>query len=388
MRVLHVVSYFPPDRIGGVGEVAAHLHEGLLAAGHDSMVLTAGHTTSDPRVLRIATSPLRFLVNLARHAPTARGFDIVHCHQGDALLLLLALRLQRVPVRVLTTMHVSYRGMARAFQPYPIERQWFARDFESWRYRQLSAPVNQWMSSLVMRIADEVIFISRSAARDCLADERAARAHVVYNGLPPLAGAAAPGPDPEPAELLYVGVPSHRKRIHALPAVLEHVRRRVPGARLRVIGFDLASQTPLRQDFERRGLLASVVCEGPLRSDELPPFYRAAKVLVVPSAYEGLPMVILEAARAGLPCVATQVSGHPEVIEEGRTGFLVDLDRPEQMADRCSRLLEDPGLQRRMGDAVREVVRVRFTLERQLREYLDHYERLCGTASAATGATR
>ena len=376
-----MVSYFPPDRIGGVGEAAAHLHEGLLDVGHDSTVLTAGHTKTDPRVLRIASSPAGFLLALAHHARSAREYDLIHCHQGDAVLLLLALQLRASTVPVLVSMHVGYRGMAAAFQPYQIEGHWFARDAESWRYRHVKARLNDWAGRLVLRLASDAAFISRSAAVDNLGVEKAAAAEVVYNGLPRLTEGSLPSALPEPVELLFVGVAGHRKRVTSLPFVLERVRQRVPGARLRLIGFELEAEPELYDFFRGKGLLDAVVCEGRLRSEEIRPFYRAAKVLLVPSAYEGLPMVILEAFQLGLPCVATRVSGHPEVIEDGRNGFLVDLDRPEQMAERCIRILAEPGLRQRLSLAAEETVRLRFTLEQQVSEYLALYRRLAAGPS-------
>src|SRR5687768_17870351 len=67
MKVAHVLSYFPPDRIGGVGEVARHVHQALLDQGHDSIVVTSGHTHTDPTVIRIAPTPGRFLLSAWRH---------------------------------------------------------------------------------------------------------------------------------------------------------------------------------------------------------------------------------------------------------------------------------------------------------------------------------
>jgi glycosyltransferase involved in cell wall biosynthesis len=147
------------------------------------------------------------------------------------------------------------------------------------------------------------------------------------------------------------------------------------------VGFELACSPELARLFAELGLSEAVLCEGILPSERVRPFYRAARVLVVPSAYEGLPMVVLEALQCGLPCVATRVSGHPEAIEEGESGFLVDPDDPEQLAERCLRILADPGLARRMGEAGRARVAERFGLARQLSQYLELYQRLAAGPS-------
>ncbi len=384
-----MVGYYPPERMGGVGEVVAHLHGALLAAGHDSFVLTRGRARGEPRVERIALSPAGFALRLAGSGARARQADLVHCHHGDALLLLLALRLARARTPVLATFHVDHRGMGEAHRPYALGGRRFGTGLSGWLYRTLLARLHRASDAAALRLADAASFISRSTARDVLGPERGGRAKVVYNALPEL-----PDPDPragpaaEPVELLYVGTDGPRKRVLALPFVLERVRRALPRARLRLVGVELARSPELLRLFAERGLGEAVVCEGVVPSERVRAFYRAAGVLLVPSAYEGLPMVVLEALQCGLPCVATRVSGHPEVIEDGSSGFLVPPDDPEQMAERCLQLLAAPGLARRLGQAGRARVAERFGLARQLEEYLEIYRQLAGDAASPKGAQR
>jgi glycosyltransferase involved in cell wall biosynthesis len=371
-----VVSYFPPDRIGGVGEVVAHLHRGLLAAGHDSVVVTTGTTRDDPRVYRIATTPLGFVTGIRKQFARVSEFDIVHCHQGDALLLALSMRLRRVRTSLLATYHVGHKEMAAAFRPYEIEGRIFGRGWKNWKYRHLIARIHHLTDRLMFKLADETSFIAFSSAVDVIGPERAASANIIYNALPDWDGAVTE-PLPETTELLYVGTDRFRKRLHNLPFVLKKVRESIPDARLRLIGVDLDNSPDLKGLFQELGQLDSVVSEGRLLSHQIRPFYLASQVLVVPSAYEGLPMVILEAFQCGLPCVATCVGGHPEVIEERVNGFLVEKDQPDQMAQRCVEILRDPALRRRMSKAGRPLVADRFGVQRQAREYIALYERLC-----------
>lgn len=376
MRVLHVVPYFPPERIGGVGEVAAHLHRGLLAAGHESQVLTSGTGADDPLIHRVAASPAGFLANCLRHTGLIRDCDLVHGHHGDLLPLFAAMRWPPLRRKLLLTYHLSSRGLAAALRPHRLEGRWFGRGWRGWSERHLKTGAKRLLDRLAMGLADELSFISRSAARDVLGAEAAAAATVIYNGLPAPAAAAATVAPAEPTELLYVGTASLRKRTHLLPYVLRAVRRERPRARLRIVGFELDG--PLRQLFAEQQVLEAVVCEGPRRSDQIAPFYRAAGVLVVPSIYEGLPMVILEGFQHGLPSVVTRVSGHPEVVEDGLSGFLVDPDDPAQLAARCLEILARPDGGRAMGEAGRALVAKRFGLERQVREYLRLYEAMLG----------
>jgi glycosyltransferase involved in cell wall biosynthesis len=372
VRVLHVSPYYPPARLGGVGEVARSLHEGLLRRGHDSLVVTRGRGSGDG-VRRIARSRLGWFLATALWARRAAGYDVVHFHSGEALPLLLALRLaRRRRARVLVTLHVGAAQMARAERPYRLAGRRFGR--RRLRRRALLG-LHRLVDRAALRLADAVTTAARATALDLVGPERAGSIDVIPNGVPP--PAEPPGPSAEPVELLYAGVAGDRKRVTALPFVLRRVRESVAGARLRIAGFDLDRDPDLAALFRATGTREAVDCVGPLARPDLAAHYRSARVLVLPAAYEGLPLVILEAMREGTPVVATRVGGNAEAVEDGVTGFLVGVDSPDEMAERCVAILRDPGLAARLGAAARARVRERFGLERQLEAYLERYRRLC-----------
>jgi glycosyltransferase involved in cell wall biosynthesis len=96
--------------------------------------------------------------------------------------------------------------------------------------------------------------------------------------------------------------------------------------------------------------------------------YRAADVFVLPSRIsadgdrDGLPNVLLEAQSQRIPCISTRVSGIPELIVDGVTGLLVEPRTPSALADALARLIADPGLRRRLGDAGFERTTTHFSL--------------------------
>jgi glycosyltransferase involved in cell wall biosynthesis len=73
--------------------------------------------------------------------------------------------------------------------------------------------------------------------------------------------------------------------------------------------------------------------------------------------------------------VATLFGGSPEVIRDGRTGFVENPFDVEAFAGRVAELLRDPGLRERMGEAGRARLLERFTIDRLADEYLEEYER-------------
>ncbi len=386
MRVLHFVPYFPPERLGGVGEFVAGLHEGLLGKGHVSTVVTTGRR-SGAGVHRIARRPLVWFFKTSLWARRGRTYDVVHLQAGEALPVLLALRLLRLLLgggpKVLTTFHVSFVGISASFRPYALGGRTFADETRALVYRTLVSWLHRVLDRVTIILSDQVNTISRQSRAEVLGSDDDQLHPVIYYGLADLDegddGSVATGSVvPSPVELLYAGSGGHRKRVAALSFVLQEVRRSVPDARLRIVGFTPQSEPRVAALLAELGLTEHVDFAGVKTSAQLPEFYARARVLVVPSAYEGLPFVILEAMRSGLPVVATRVSGHPEAIEDGVNGFLVDLDDPEQLAQRCVELLQDDGLAERLGRAARETFLQRFDIDRQLRRYIEIYQCLRG----------
>jgi len=85
-----------------------------------------------------------------------------------------------------------------------------------------------------------------------------------------------------------------------------------------------------------------------------------AAALVVPSTYEGMPLVVLEAMAAGVPVVASAVSGIPEVVVDGETGWLVPPEDPPALGWALEDVLARPQEARRRGEAGRHRVDERY----------------------------
>jgi glycosyltransferase involved in cell wall biosynthesis len=99
-----------------------------------------------------------------------------------------------------------------------------------------------------------------------------------------------------------------------------------------------------------------------------------------------MPNVVLEASSAAVPVVATAVGGTPEVVADGRTGFLVPANDPDELAARIVDVLKDEPRRRQMGEAGRQFVRQYFTFDAQAASYMKLFEQLQVRERAAKAA--
>lgn len=106
----------------------------------------------------------------------------------------------------------------------------------------------------------------------------------------------------------------------------------------------------------------------------MPDLYRSSDIYVFPSVWqEPFGLGLAEAMACGLPVVATRVGGVPEIVEDGRSGLLVDPGDPKAIADAVAALLEDEGLRRRLAVEGRKRIEERFTIGSHARALFDIY---------------
>ena len=99
-------------------------------------------------------------------------------------------------------------------------------------------------------------------------------------------------------------------------------------------------------------------------------------MVLIPSRREGLPVVAIQAAMMGRPIVATRVSGLPEVVVDGKTGWLVEREDSEGLAKAISFLLDHPKVAARMGRAAQQHARELFSPQRCVDAYDALYRKL------------
>jgi glycosyltransferase involved in cell wall biosynthesis len=138
----------------------------------------------------------------------------------------------------------------------------------------------------------------------------------------------------------------------------------------------LAGQGVLRAQLQIRvnqlGLTNRVHFLG-LRTD-IPDVLGAADIFVLSSDYEGNPLSVIEAMAAGLPIVSTAVGGVPELLQNGREGFIVQPGNADGLSEAMVTLLKDSDLRRTMGRAAALRAKAKFDVSAMVRAYEELYE--------------
>jgi glycosyltransferase involved in cell wall biosynthesis len=137
--------------------------------------------------------------------------------------------------------------------------------------------------------------------------------------------------------------------------------------------FVLVGDGPLRAQLQ--GQAGSNVVFAGFR-DDMPAVYASLDILVQPSYREGMPMTILEAMASGVPVVATRVGAAADVIEDGRTGVLVDAGDVEALTSAVTGLLAEEASRAAMGRAARQAVDEQFTMDVMADRYAQQYRRV------------
>jgi len=111
-----------------------------------------------------------------------------------------------------------------------------------------------------------------------------------------------------------------------------------------IIGGEGSLFEETRKRIDENDLTDTVALAGWIPHSEIPTYLNKLKLLILPSASEGIPFILLEAMACGTPVLATPVGGVPDVLKDGETGFILKNNSPEAIANGITRALYYPGL--------------------------------------------
>lgn len=407
MRIDILTREYPPHVYGGAGvhvtelakvlrphvDVRVHAFDGPRQAGTEG---ADPGVTGYPEVAELANanSTLRTLGVDLQIAAGVAGTDLVHSHTWYA----------NMSGHIASLLH----GVPHVISAHSLE------PLRPWKAEQLGGGyrVSSWIEKTAYEAAAGIVAVSRGMKEDILRCYPAIdpqRVEVIHNGIDlekwvlpeseeEVAYArqvwARYGIDESRPTIVFVGRVTRQK---GLPYLLRALRQ-VP-AEAQVVLCAGAPDTPeiaaeveglvqeLQQD--RSGV---IMITEMLPHRDLVAVLSAGTVFVTPSVYEPLGIVNLEAMALELPVVGTATGGIPDVIVDGETGYLVPIEQlqdgtgtplnPEQfqsdMAQRLTKLIEDPALAAKLGQAGRKRAEQMFSWEAIGQKTIAFYQKILG----------
>ena len=203
--------------------------------------------------------------------------------------------------------------------------------------------------------------------------------------------------------LLFVGRLSPEKGLHVLLEAFQEVVKHYPQVQLEIVGsewlppleFIVALNddpkisklavfynkrsyfSQLQEQVNSLDITNKVTFAHYIPHKSLVNHYRQADVLVNPSFSESFGVSLIEAMACHVPVVATRVGGMTEIVEEGKTGILVESGSAPELAEALLRLLSDEDLMKRLRNAGRERAVELFSLDKIVEDLLCQYKKIC-----------
>ena len=226
-----------------------------------------------------------------------------------------------------------------------------------------------WIRSAI-KIAHTVTAVSRFMAHLVQQDLNISQSvNVIYNGVdvnhftPKISSRS----DTKEIRVFFSGNLTRRKGVHWLPSIAKQLQKNVR------IYYTQGLRT--RRSLIPNSRLQSI---GALPFKNMPNYYRQMDLLLMPSVREGFGLVAAEAMACGLPVVASDCSAIPELVDEGKGGFLCPVGDINAFAEKINLLADSPKLRHEMGEYNRAKVEKMFTLDRMAKEYQDLFQEVLG----------
>ncbi|HCN06732.1 MAG TPA: glycosyltransferase family 1 protein, partial [Lentisphaeria bacterium] len=273
-------------------------------------------------------------------------YDIVHTHSSKAGIIgRLAATSAGVPV-VVHTIH------GQAFHPY-----------ESWWRNRIYIAAERFAA----RRCDRIFAVAAAMVSQCVDSnvDGYEKYRTIYSGmeLEPFANTV---PDPELARRLglrpgsiVVGKIARLFELKGYDFLLQAAPKIIaaaPDMQFLIVG-DGDLRPALEAEVGRLGMTEHFVFAGLVAPAEIPQYTALMDLLVHLSLREGLPRSVVQAQAAGKPVVGFDLDGTPEIIQDGKTGFLCPAENVDAVADGVVRLLKDADLRQRLGAAGQERAR-------------------------------
>lgn len=377
MRILRIADV-PDNRTGGMTRAMYGTGDILAAYGHQvDYAFSDQFRAGTPATLRRFTVPLEIATLIRRLQRQSKQYDVVEIHEPLAA----ACCFLRPFFKDLPPIVIFSHGLE--------ERSRLA-ELAYWRRKELPISFKKRYSPLSVvlqavygtRNSSQVICLNTEDLKH-LIGSGVSETHItqLQNGIERDLIAAGEPSDLKRSGLLFIGSWLVRKGILDLVPAITEVLRRHPEMHLTIAGSGTDVET-VKADFGLEIRKQITVIPKFAGNEALTDLYRRHSVFVLPSYFEGQPLVMIEAAAFGMAIVTTGICGMADFIHDGQNGLLVKVGDPKDLECKLESVVTDQCLARRLGDAARLTAQM-HTWESSARTTLMAYEKAIRNAEGA-----
>jgi len=380
MRVCFISFEYPPNILGGAGTYGEAVVNGLKRRGVEIFVITRGNRNDwDQKTFRVPTSDVPYwrriffmkpALSLLHKLNKRFDFDLVHFNEPHIML-------EKLNLPTVCTIHSTHVNEIKL----KLADLKILKTTKNIKDLMLKSPIGTIFDVIKTHATDKIICPSPHLARlvmsYCFVNEE--KICVIPNGIDPEAFDKIKGDDSVLSKydlerdgyVLYIGRLNVLKGIQYLIKAFKAIKKKCANLKLVIVGTG---------DFEHylRNLAheeKNVVFIGYVESPEVKKvLYENCVAIVLPSLYEGLPIVVLEAMACRKAVVASDVGGIPMLVRHGKNGFLAKPGDSKSIEKFVRMLYEDENLRKSMGSFSRKLVEKEFTVNKMVDQTLEVYK--------------
>jgi glycosyltransferase involved in cell wall biosynthesis len=363
-------AHFPPEE--GIGNYIKGLSEELISHGCNVTVLTRSEKLNwhhskygDINLVKAPFIPL-YPLYMELHGRAVqryfnkneKEFDVINIHSPLSPSIV-----SKKPI--IATFHTMMKSEKKYVEKNNIEG--IARKGLT---RMVSVPLERKLIKNSCRI----VTVSNGVAQELLdygTSEN--KISVVGNGVN--CRKFHPGNHIREPFVLFVGRLDFRKGLFDLLESFKKISEIMPNLLLKIIG-----KGPLRKSLEhiveKNNLEQRVLFLNHVSDEELVSNYQKARLVIIPSHYEGLPTVLLEAMACGTPVVATRINGNVDVIDDGVNGILVEPKKPSELTRAILSIIEDEEELKQIGHNGRMKIESYYSWKKIGERYLNIFQEM------------
>ena len=388
MNILILTDYYPPEKLGGVGEIAKNLKHAYESRGHRTTVLTTGEKNENDRTQGVIRSTKRLILGVFRNNIIALRMiiraevDVINLHQSATTLFLLCKPFFRHFPFVINSFQVSYFTEFQEIRTVTLEGRTFRPRFKEYLEKFLFAPVHIALDFIGYGLSDIVTIVSNSGRNEfsnTYGKVWRKAVQVIPNGVNPLkfkfdeteAYPNLQGKISGKVVLTYVGVFRVRKRVFNLLYALREVLKQNKQIVLLLVGGGRGYETQIRALAQELGVEEHVVFVGKVPNEDIPRLLKLTDVFCLLSAYEGMPVAILEAMSMGKPVLSSDVSGMKDLIQNGKNGILTPVDDIQAIIQALKSLVSNNENRRKLGEQARKDIVEKYSWNVIAQKYVD-----------------